>query len=199
VRRSTLLLLLVGACGDAGSDDVMQTDGAVQDAEVRAADAGDLDTGMDAGDAASAAPLRDAQVVHGEAGGPCRSDAHEPDDTPAEAMAKQPLSGIRPIDVPDLVACAGESDWFYAGLVDMGGKAAAELTWDPALGSVLGLALYDQDMKALPGTPAVASEPGKLQLSVDEFYGKYFYVAVTSHTSVTTPYSLRVTAQVFGP
>ncbi len=133
-----------------------------------------------------------------QAAAPCTPDEHEPDDTPEEAEAHPSIHGIQPIEITNRTACGFEPDVIWAGRVDSGGKAAATLTWDAKLGP-LELALLDGNGTTISKLDVSTKEPGHIELGINAYYGVYFYVQVNNPESAAIPYSLSVTAQVFGP
>lgn len=128
----------------------------------------------------------------------CTDDEHEPDDTVEEAEAHAALHHILPIDIPRRTACGQEMDVIWAGRVDAGGKAGAELKWDTSLGA-LELSLLDGNGSALSKLDVAVTQPGHVELMVKEYFGAYFYVQVYNPGVAAIPYSLKVTAQEFGP
>ncbi len=142
--------------------------------------------------------------------GACTKDAHEPDDTLVQVATGKPINGITPIEITGLTACAQDTDLIWAGPVDNGAKAAAELTWDAAEGS-LELSLLDADGEPISYLDVSTQQAGRSEVGVHEFYGgadntpsvlgsdNYFYVRVHNPGKASVPYTLKVTAQVFGP
>jgi hypothetical protein len=147
----------------------------------------------DAGDVSDASAPQDAHDA-----AQCTADAHEPDDTLTETEAHEPVSGIFPVELRQLTACPGDTDYVWAGRVDAGGKAGARLTWDASLGE-LQLALCDENGVPLTQRDVSSTSAGHAEERVDEYYGSFFYVRVTNSGGQSIPYDLTVTAQVFGP
>lgn len=144
------------------------------------------------------------------ADGACTKDSHEPDDTLAKVEAGKPINGIKPIEIKGRTACAQDTDLIWAGPVDSGGRAAAELTWDAADGT-LELSLLDADGDPITYLDVSKKQAGRSEVAVAEFYGgpanaanenhsdNYFYVRVHNAGKASVSYTLKVTAQVFGP
>lgn len=209
-NRSVLSLcsLLLVACGSGadprsagdGGTSQQRGDGGLRDggspgAGPSDASSGTTDARVDSGDASV---LPDASSVPDATLAACTNDAREPDDHLADAERHDPVSGIVPIELTGLVACPFDRDVVWAGRVDSGGKAGAELTWDASLGD-LELSLGDADNMPITQTDVSTSQPGHAEERVDEYYDSYFYVRVRNPGNVSIPYTLIVTAQVFGP
>jgi hypothetical protein len=96
------------------------------------------------------------------------------------------------------MACPGDEDLVWGGHVDAGGKAGAVLTWDGSLGQ-LELSLRDADNMPIEKRDVSMESPGRAEERVDEYYDSYFYVRVNNAGQQGIPYTIKVTAQVFGP
>ena len=154
--------------------------------------------------------IEDAGSDDHPATGACSNDSHEPDDTLAKVESGKPINGIKPIEIKGRTACAQDTDLIWAGPVDNGGRAAAELTWDEADGT-LELTLLDADGEPIKYLDVSKKQAGHSEVAVTEFYGgadntanddradNYFYVRVHNAGKASVPYTLKVTAQVFGP
>jgi hypothetical protein len=152
----------------------------------------------------------DGDSEPGDSLGACTKDSHEPDDTLAKVEAGKPINGIKPIEIKGRTACAQDTDLIWAGPVDNGAKASAELTWDATDGA-LELSLLDADGDPITYLDVSKKQSGRSEVGVDVFYGgatnaenddrgdNYFYVRVHNPGKASVQYTLKVTAQVFGP
>jgi hypothetical protein len=178
------------------SSDLELADGQAEPARDAAQEVStDAQAGTDDASSGDASSLDDADPTHPDDF--CNNDAHEPDDSVTQTEAHDALSGIQPIGIVDLVACPGESDYFWGGRVDAGGSAGAVLTWDASLGE-LGLSMGNADNMSVT-LDVDETTPGRAAVRIAEYYDYYFYVTVTNASNVAIPYELTLTAQVFGP